>query len=554
MSKSLGVPFLTFNAWVGLWVALYMAIAAFVDLNRFIKYATRFTDEIFAFLIVSIYILDAVGNPTSKVGLMHYFRPSHPHNVAMEELDENYDYMTVALLSLILGLGTAVFAIALRSIRYSSFCCNDYIRSVITDFSITIAVIVFTALKYTVFNEVPTEELNVPDKFAPSFLCCSESCDKYFPYDCPDQETPYGRRPWLVNLFDVNGKTSVIFIAAGPAVMAFILTFLDNGITWHIVNHPSNKITHGDAYNWDTVISAIMIAVNSILGLPWLVASTVPCIMHISAMQTTTKDGTVESLQESRLTGFFTHALVLATCFALNAIKLLPLPVLYGVFLFMGLVALPAQQFWQRILLFFQQSSMILDTTAYTKYVRPIRKVHFFTLIQLFFFVLLYAVKNYKKISISFPLFILLCIPVRIYLLPKIFSEDELTLLDGTPEEIEDWILNKTEIDDDVVRVITNHGNSDDAALAGELKKVDYHDDDTQEQGQEHEHLEKQDSHTSVGSFFAERQKQKREKQMSSGPQALGGGAPSTEIEEYMRQNGLTMPAVPDSDGKSDSC
>ena len=53
---------LQFNAWVGLWVAVYMVLAAFVDLNRFIKYATRFTDEIFAFLIVSIYILDAVGN------------------------------------------------------------------------------------------------------------------------------------------------------------------------------------------------------------------------------------------------------------------------------------------------------------------------------------------------------------------------------------------------------------------------------------------------------------------------------------------------------------
>ena len=51
-----------FNAWVGLWVAFYMVIAAFIDLNRFIKYATRFTHEIFAFLIVSIYILDAVGN------------------------------------------------------------------------------------------------------------------------------------------------------------------------------------------------------------------------------------------------------------------------------------------------------------------------------------------------------------------------------------------------------------------------------------------------------------------------------------------------------------
>jgi hypothetical protein len=56
-------------------------------------------------------------------------------------------------------------------------------------------------------------------------------------------------------------------------------------------------------------------------------------------------------------------------------------------------------------------------------------------------FGLLYEVRKYKTLSIGFPFFILLCIPVRLYLLPRIFNEDELTLLDGTPEEIESWLL-----------------------------------------------------------------------------------------------------------------
>ena len=403
---------------------------------------------------------------TSKVGLLHYFSANHPHNIAMEEIDPDYDYMTVALLSLILGLGTAFFAIGLRSIRYSSFCCNDYVRSLVTDFAITIAVLLFTVLQYTIFSDVPTEELKVPDTFAPSFNCCTESCTTYFPDDCPELDAPFGRRSWVVNLFDVNGKSWIIFMAAGPAVLAFILAFLDNGITWHIVNHPSNGITHGDAYNYDTVVSAIMVAVNSILGLPWLVASTVPCIMHITAMSERTKEGITTSVQESRLTGFLTHVLVLATCFALNIIKLIPLAVLYGVFLFMGLVALPAQQLWQRILLLFQQPAMIAET-PYTKYVKPLKRVHLFTAIQIFFFALLYVVKSMKTIAIAFPIMILLCIPVRMYLLPKIFSEDELTLLDGSPEEIEEWILKKTQgIDDTPTEIrVTTDAN-------GELKKL----------------------------------------------------------------------------------
>ena len=36
--------------------------------------------------------------------------------------------------------------------------------------------------------------------------------------------------------------------------------------------------------------------------------------------------------------------------------------------------------------------------------------------------------------------FILLCIPARIYLLPRIFEEFELTVLDGSPEEVQQFV------------------------------------------------------------------------------------------------------------------
>ena len=321
------------------------------------------------------------------------------------------------------------------------------------------------------FSDIPTEELNVPDSFAPTFNCCTETCTSYFPDDCPEQEEAFGRRPWFVDLLDLNGKSWAVFMAAGPAALAFILAFLDNGITWHIVNHPSNCIQHGDAYNYDTCISAMMVAVNSLLGLPWLVASTVPCIMHVTAMSEKTKEGVTLSLQESRLTGFFTHVLVLGTCFALNVIKLVPLPVLYGVFLFMGLVALPAQQFWQRILLFFQQPSEMAKT-PYTEYLELYR-IHIFTAVQLVFFIMLYIVKNVKTIAIAFPVMILLCIPARIFLLPKIFTDDELTLLDGAPEAIEAWVSRKrTELEDALLTVDPTTVGVEAATTTTELGKL----------------------------------------------------------------------------------
>ena len=233
LSESIGVPFLTFNAWVGLWVTLYMVLAAVFDLNKLIKYATRFTDEVFALLISAIFVVDALGSPFQPIGLYHYFVGSHKSHEEYGD-DEDYSYLATAFLSFMLGIGTTMFAFFLRKMNFSPFFCNQTVRTSISDFSVTAAILLFTVLDKVIFTQVQTESLNVPDNFSPTFVCCNEKCDTYFPDDCNDQAEAYGRRPWLVDLYDLNGKQWVPFLAALPAILAFVLVFLDDGITWHL--------------------------------------------------------------------------------------------------------------------------------------------------------------------------------------------------------------------------------------------------------------------------------------------------------------------------------
>ena len=210
-----------------------MVVAAVFDLNRVIQYATRFTDEIFALLISAIFIIDALGSPFQPVGLYYYFEGSHASHEDYEN-DPDYSYLATAFLSLILGLGTTSVAFMLKGIKFSPYFCNQAIRTSVTDFGVTGAILFFTVLDKVVFPEVQTEILNVPDTFAPSFNCCTNVCDTFYPDDCPEQAAAFGRRPWMVDLFDLNGKTWVIFMAACPALLAFVLVFLDDGITWHL--------------------------------------------------------------------------------------------------------------------------------------------------------------------------------------------------------------------------------------------------------------------------------------------------------------------------------
>lgn len=86
IANAIDVPFLTFNVWVSMWTVVYTSLAGFFDLTRVIQLATRFTDEIFGLLIVSIYVMDAIGDPFSEVGILRYFDKDQPFNVKMSEV------------------------------------------------------------------------------------------------------------------------------------------------------------------------------------------------------------------------------------------------------------------------------------------------------------------------------------------------------------------------------------------------------------------------------------------------------------------------------------
>ncbi|EEC42697.1 predicted protein [Phaeodactylum tricornutum CCAP 1055/1] len=409
MSVSLDVPYYAFNAWVSVWLLGYCLIAGFFDITRYVRLATRFTDEIFALLIVSIFVMDAIGDPFSDVGILRFLAPDHPSH---EEDDPDYDYLKVGLLSVILGFGTTSLIFFFRSFKFSPFFCNQGVRTSVHDFAVTASVVTWTLVKELLFDDVDTEGLKVPDH-------------------------------WFVDFSDLNGKGWIPIAAAGPAVLAFVLVYLDNGITWHLIQHKSHNLQHGEAYNYDLCLSGFFNFVNAMLGLPWLVATTVPCIIHLNSLAEKDKDGKFLSVQETRLTMLFSHMLVGFSLLALDVLKLLPLPVLYGVFLFMGLSSLPNMQFWNRFLLFFMQPSMYPEK-SYTKYMSKAR-IHKYTLLQLLFFSLVFIVQNFKVIAIAFPLMTLLCIPARIYLFPKFFEGWELLLLDGDDEDIRRWEAAKHE-------------------------------------------------------------------------------------------------------------
>ena len=213
------------------------------------------------------------------------------HEDQEEELGDEYSMYESAFLSIIIGFGTTATIFFFRGFKTSTYFCNQTTRDSIHDFAVTGAVILWSVIKQVGFDSVETPELKVPSSFEPTFTCCDSSCETFWPDECPDQESAAGVRPWFAEMGNLNGKSWAIFVAAGPALLAFFLFYLDNGITWHLIYSPSSGLTHGDSYNWDLLCNGCCNMLNGLLGLPWLVATTVPCMVHLSNLSEKDKNG-----------------------------------------------------------------------------------------------------------------------------------------------------------------------------------------------------------------------------------------------------------------------
>jgi hypothetical protein len=132
-------------------------------------------------------------------------------------------------------------------------------------------------------------------------------------------------------------------------------------------------------------------------------------------------------IHEQRVTHILIFILIGLSVKLTVVLSFIPLPVLFGVFLYMGIAALNGIQFYDRILLIFMPTKYQPDT-AYIRQV-PLKRVHLFTGVQFLCLGLLWVIKDIKETSILFPIMLVVMMGIR-KLLDYFFEESELKILD----------------------------------------------------------------------------------------------------------------------------
>ncbi|ESO05115.1 hypothetical protein HELRODRAFT_78329 [Helobdella robusta] len=460
LCKENRIDFLSFRCWIGLWSFVYLLIIVAFDLSSYVRYITRFTEESFAVLISLIFIVEAFSkifeiwhtHPVllrreaiyTNTGTSLQLDPSENDvNLSRDDVDmsrdllygndegcltkddcqsanwttlgavcDNDNYVSavpdVFLLSFLLFFGTFSIAFTLRTFRNSPF-FPSLIRNLLGDFAVFLSIVAMTVVDY--FFGLDTPKLEVPNEFKPTL---------------PD-------RGWLVNPLKIN-HWWLILVATFPGLLATILISLDQQITAVIINRKEHKLKKGHGYHLDLFVLAILIAICSFLGLPWFVAATVRAITHVKSL---IRESEVKipgerpqmlGVREQRVTGFLIHLFIGFSTLLTSVLRLVPMPVLYGVFLYMGITSLGDVQFVERVLLLFMPIKHQPDC-IYLRHVKT-RNVHSFTLIQIGCSVLMWSIKSIQATSIGFPLVLIALIVTR-KVMDLLFSQRDLYWLDN---------------------------------------------------------------------------------------------------------------------------
>ncbi|XP_068797358.1 electrogenic sodium bicarbonate cotransporter 1 isoform X1 [Struthio camelus] len=465
-SRDNDFDYLEFRLWIGLWSAFQCLVLVATDASFLVKYFTRFTEEGFSSLISFIFIYDAFKkmikladyypiNSQFKVDyITHYScacEPLDPVNSSLfngtsllsadglsyssaemhngtvdwasltkkeclkyggQLVGNNCKYVPdITLMSFILFFGTYTCSMALKKFKTSRYFPTTA-RKLISDFAIILSILIFCGIDALV--GVDTPKLIVPSEFKPT----SPERGWFVP--------PFGGNPWWVYL-----------AAAIPALLVTILIFMDQQITAVIVNRKEHKLKKGAGYHLDLFWVAILMIICSFMGLPWYVAATVISIAHIDSLKMETETSAPGEqpkflgVREQRVTGFIVFILTGVSVFMAPILKFIPMPVLYGVFLYMGVASLNGVQFMDRLKLLLMPLKHQPDF-IYLRHV-PLRRVHLFTFLQVVCLALLWILKS-TVAAIIFPVMILALVAVR-KAMDYLFSQHDLSFLDDVIPE-----------------------------------------------------------------------------------------------------------------------
>uniref|UniRef100_A0A8C1G018 Anion exchange protein n=1 Tax=Cyprinus carpio TaxID=7962 RepID=A0A8C1G018_CYPCA len=312
--KDNNLEYLTGRVWIGFWLIIIVVVMVAFEGSFLVRFVSRFTQEIFSVLISLIFIYETFSKLV-KIFQEHPLRRcssavldvnNSTHNSSIEDATSSplasnsstpetvkvVGEPNTALLSLVLMSGTFFIAFYLRKFKNSAF-FPGRLRRVIGDFGVPIAILLMVLVDYSI-RDTYSQKLSVPRGFSVT---------------SPD------KRGWI------------------------------------------RMLVKGSGFHLDLLIIVTLGGTSALFGLPWMAAATVRSVTHANALTVMSKavapgdKPRIQEVKEQRVTGLLVAILVGLSIVIGDLLRQIPIAVLFGIFLYMGVMSLNGIQMTERILL-----------------------------------------------------------------------------------------------------------------------------------------------------------------------------------------------------------
>uniref|UniRef100_A0A8C2A8L4 Anion exchange protein n=1 Tax=Cyprinus carpio TaxID=7962 RepID=A0A8C2A8L4_CYPCA len=386
--KGYNMEYLTGRVWIGFWLIIIVVVMVAFEGSFLVRFVSRFTQEIFSILISLIFIYETFSKLAKVVWIIFCSTPETVKVVGEPN---------TALLSLVLMSGTFFIAFYLRKFKNSAFFPGS-LRRVIGDFGVPIAILIMVLVDYSIqdtYSQVRMDNC----QFAGDFI---------------------------------NLSFIIYFFILILIYFIFLYIFII------IISKKERMLVKGSGFHLDLLLIVTLGGTSALFGLPWMAAATVRSVTHANALTVMSKavapgdKPRIQEVKEQRVTGLLVAVFVGLSIVIGDLLRQIPIAVLFGIFLYMGVMSLNGIQMTERILLLLMPPKYHPDHT-YVRKVRTLR-MHLFTAIQVVCLAVLWAVMS-TVASLAFPFVLIMTVPVKMFLLPRIFSTREMQCLDADDAE-----------------------------------------------------------------------------------------------------------------------
>ena len=406
IASSSNMEFFGLFAWVGISNGVFLVIYAIINASGLMKYCSRFTEETFGFFISIAFAYDAL-RPLVENFIAKFYFCDELDDDKSSSRSEDICNREESLLFVILLFGTLLVGYWLWSFN-SSRLLSRTLREKISDYSLPLAVGIMTFFGSLVFR--PTN-------------------DEQFPY--VSQSAFH-----ITSLFSVPVWGAFVGIALG--FILSLLFLIDQNISALMVNAPANHLKKPHAYHMDLYVIGMISIALSLLGLPWIHGALPHSPLHVRALADTEiiyHQGAIEQriirVRETRLPALIAHIMIGFSIFMVpNPLQEIPVPVLYGVFLYLSVTALPGNTFWQRLKLILTERKHY-SPNSFVRRV-PARVIHMFTFVQIIcvLWLCVFGFTPVDYVQMLLPIAIISLVPFRKLVINRLFQQKYLQVLD----------------------------------------------------------------------------------------------------------------------------